>query len=281
MPELPEVETVKRGLTPYIQGQTIEFFQISNKPLRATPTKSACDVIKNTKIIGTDRRGKYLLVSLSNNKTLIHHLGMSGSFRIEKDKADYTEKTHDHVIYGFKSGGRIVFHDPRRFGMLYLCDSEKVESHQAFISMGVEPLGNSFNALSLHNSLQNKKSPIKTALLDQSVVAGLGNIYVCEALFSSSISPLRIASSLTLVECELLVREIKATLNKAIESGGSSLRDHLQVDGKLGYFQHRFAVYDKEGLSCPDCTCDIKVTEGVKRIKQAGRSTFYCSTKQK
>ncbi len=281
MPELPEVETVKRGLAPYIEGQTINALRLSDKPLRAAPPNDVNAHVKNTQIIGTDRRGKYLLLSLSNNMTLIHHLGMSGSFRIEKEPEKAINKKHDHIIYEFQSGGRIVFHDPRRFGMLFICDSESVETHKAFANMGPEPLGNPFNASILREALKNKKAPIKTALLDQTVVAGLGNIYVCEALFSSSISPLRLASSLSLTECEILTREIKNTLNKAIESGGSSLRDHIQVDGKLGYFQHTFSVYDKQGLPCSGCTCNISKTGGVKRVKQAGRSTFYCATKQK
>lgn len=280
MPELPEVETVKRGLAPFIEGQVISDVKVSGKKLRAFPIHPLKDTILNRKIIKVGRRGKYLLIHLSGEETLIHHLGMSGSFRIEKNKTSFENKKHDHVIYIFAEGGRIVFHDPRRFGMLYLNHSQTVEDHIAFRHMGPEPLSNNFSGPALFKNLQNKNSPIKTILLDQSIVAGLGNIYVCEALFYSRISPLRPANTLREDECEVLAENIKTVLNKAIESGGSSLRDHLQVDGKLGYFQHSFAVYDKERQACPGCGCDINKTGGIKRVKQAGRSTFYCPQKQ-
>lgn len=269
MPELPEVETVKRGLTPVLVGHTLAHLTLNRQNLRIpfpdnmhTLEGQTCQTIK--------RRGKYLWLAFDNGQTLVVHLGMSGSFTINPDNTS----PHDHVIFETPND-RIVYNDPRRFGMMFLVPTGQEDHHPSFSSMGTEPLGNDFNALTLQSALKSKKSPIKTALLDQSVVAGIGNIYACEALYRSGISPLRAANTLSLARLEYLVTAIRDVLNDAIASGGSSLRDHRQTDGTMGYFQHHFDVYDKEGQTCP-------ITGGIiKRIVQSGRSTFYCPAKQR
>ncbi len=270
MPELPEVETAKNGITPPLLGKAIQSITINRPNLRIPFPKNMKQSLEGQKCINLRRRGKYIWIDFENNLTLVIHLGMSGSLTIDKT----TSSPHDHVVFTIQDGTTITYNDPRRFGMMFFVETGKEHNHKAFLNMGPEPLSNDLNAIYLIQKLINKKSPIKTALLDQSIVAGIGNIYACEALYRANISPLRPSNDITEEEATELIIYIRDILNEAIISGGSSLRDHRQADGTLGYFQHTFDVYDREGQTC-------KITgDKIIRITQSGRSTFYCPEKQ-
>jgi len=280
MPELPEVETVKRGLEKVLLNKKIENIKIRRRDLRVqVPVNLESDAV-GAVIQSLGRRAKYLLINLSNNKTIIWHLGMSGRIGIHSEKPVELLK-HDHVILETDDGISIVYNDARRFGLVDICDSEKLASLKYFSAMGEEPLEDSYDAKKLLSHLKDRKVPIKLGLLNQEIIAGLGNIYVCEALYRAGISPLRTCNEISLKEAEKLVIEIKEVLKEAIEAGGSTLKDHKRPDGEIGYFQNSHKVYGKEGQRCPNCTCDISKTGGIKRITQGGRSTFYCEKLQK
>jgi len=289
MPELPEVETVRRGLAPAMEGARIDKVEVRHRGLRWPIAKDFEKRIEGKTVDGLGRRAKYLTADLSSGDVLVMHLGMSGSFRIGKDAKPgvyYHEKSkstaHDHVVFHMSNGQTITFNDPRRFGSMKLVARAKIDEEPLLHALGPEPLGNEFDAAMLASACQAKKTSLKAALLDQRVVAGLGNIYVCEALFRAHLSPKRRASTIAdrngkpNERAEALVPAIKAVLEAAIKAGGSSLRDHRRTDGSLGDFQHTFLVYDREGQPCPN---GCKGT--VKRIVQAGRSTFYCPSCQK
>tara|TARA_B100000242_G_scaffold288870_1_gene257707 strand:+ start:3905 stop:4759 length:855 start_codon:yes stop_codon:yes gene_type:complete len=283
MPELPEVEIVKRGLDPVMRSQVINECEIFRSNLRYPFPPDFCEVLRGAKVESLCRRGKYLLIYLSNGYGLIWHLGMSGSVKIFPAKQSYPSferVKHDHVVIHMQGGAVIVYHDPRRFGFMLLEKTENLNCIRPFSKMGPEPLGNAFNGDVLAELLQGRKSNIKAALLDQNVIAGIGNIYACEALYMARIDPARICTSLDKKEVESLARSVRQVLQKAIQAGGSSLKDYCHTDGNLGYFQHMFGVYNREGENCPDCDCDLSVTGGVQRIVQNGRSTFYCPRQQ-
>jgi len=288
MPELPEVETVRRGLTPVMEGQRFAKVEVRRGDLRWPLPKGFAHKLIGETVEGLGRRAKYLLADLSSGTVLLMHLGMSCSFRIGKDGAPgkyYHERskstTHDHVIFHMSNGATVTFNDPRRFGSMKLVPRAKLETEPSLRALGPEPLSNAFDGAMLAEACARKRTSLKVALSDQRVVAGLGNIYVCEALFRVRLSPKRKASTIAdrhgnpNERAEKLVDAIKAVLNDAIEAGGSSLRDHRRADGSLGDFQHNFQVYDREGEPCPSCKGRIK------RIVQAGRSTFYCPSCQK
>ena len=290
MPELPEVETVRRGLEPALQGHAMAGVLVRRGDLRVPFPPHFGERMRGRRMLGLRRRAKYLLLDLDGGETLVMHLGMSGRFTIHGAKAGtrpgrFHNRTpddgsgsgkHDHVVFETDEGTRIVYTDHRRFGLMILVDTADVEKKlQAAGSLGPEPLDAAFTPAVLSAALKGKKTPIKAALLDQRVVAGLGNIYVCEALFRARISPKRLAGTVAGARAERLVPAIKTVLKEAIEAGGSTLRDYAKADGELGYFQHRFAVYDREGEPCPNCKGTIK------RIVQSGRSTFYCPSCQK
>jgi formamidopyrimidine-DNA glycosylase len=293
MPELPEVETVRRGLAPAMEDARFEDVVAHRGDLRWPLPKDFVARLKGQKVVGLGRRAKYLLADLSSGDVLLMHLGMSGSFRVvdagkaktpglfHYQRSDYG--THDHVVFRMSSGATIAFNDPRRFGCMKLFPRRAIDEEPLLRSLGPEPLGNAFDAAMLADACAGKKTSVKAALLDQRIVAGLGNIYVCEALNRSKISPRRMASTLATragapqERTGLLVDSIKAVLADAIEAGGSSLRDHKQTNGDLGYFQHRFRVYDREGKPCPTRGC----TGTIRRIVQGGRSTFFCPVCQK
>jgi formamidopyrimidine-DNA glycosylase len=288
MPELPEVETVRRGLAPVMEGKRIAKVEVRRGDLRWPLPKGFAQKLNGKTVQGLGRRAKYLLADLSSGDVLLMHLGMSGSFRVGKDSAPgiyYHERSkstaHDHVVFHMSNGATVTFNDPRRFGSMKLVSRARLEDEPLLRSLGPEPLGNEFDAAMLAKACAGKKTSLKTALSDQRVVAGLGNIYVCEALFRARLSPKRIASTLAdrngrpNKRAEKLVDAIKAVLMDAIEAGGSSLRDHRRADGSLGDFQHNFQVYAREGQPCPSCKGKIK------RIVQGGRSTFYCPSCQK
>ena len=287
MPELPEVETVRRGLAPAMEGARFTKVEVRHRGLRWPIAKDFEKRITGKTLEGLGRRAKYLLADLSSRDVLIMHLGMSGSFRVDDAKiAKYhheksKDAKHDHVVFQMSNGATVTFNDPRRFGSMKLVGRAKLADEPLLRSIGPEPLGNEFDAGMLAASCAGKKTSLKAALLDQRVVAGLGNIYVCEALFRARLSPKRQAATIAdryrkpNGRAIALVEAIKAVLHDAIKAGGSSLRDHRRADGSLGDFQHNFLVYDREGAPCPGCKGKIK------RIVQTGRSTFYCPSCQK
>jgi formamidopyrimidine-DNA glycosylase len=293
MPELPEVETVRRGLQPVMEGARFVRVEARRPDLRRPLPRDFVKRLEGRNVTGLGRRAKYLLADLSSGDVLLMHLGMSGSFRVTEETAERTpgdfhhprsdDRTHDHIVFHMSSGARISFNDPRRFGLMLLVPRADLADHPLMKEIGPEPLGNAFDAALLAQACRGKKTSLKAALLDQKVVAGLGNIYVCEALHRALLSPKRIASTIATragapnERAERLVDAIKAVLGDAIKAGGSSLRDHRRTDGELGYFQHHFRVYDREGAKCVTPGC--KGT--VKRIVQGGRSTFFCPVCQK
>ncbi len=280
MPELPEVETVRRGLAPVMEGHRFEHVRLNRDGIRFPFPDDFAGRLQGAVLERLSRRAKFLVAELSSGETLLMHLGMSGRFVIETgtwppDSGTHNPK-HDHVVFTMSGDDKplIIYNDPRRFGFMELL---KAGDKGRMAVLGPEPLSNSFSGPVLHAALRGKKAPIKSALLDQHIVAGLGNIYVCEALFGAHISPLRKSSTLNEDECEHLSAEIKTTLALAIEAGGSTLKDFAAVDGALGYFQHRFKVYGHGGEICPDKACGGTIS----RIKQSGRSSFYCDMCQK
>ncbi len=293
MPELPEVETVRRGLQPAMEGAQINKAEVRRKDLRFPFQKDFVTRLEGQTVTGLGRRAKYLMADLSSGDVLLMHLGMSGSFRVVNDGNGHMpgqfhhprgeDRAHDHVVFHMSSGAAIIFNDPRRFGYMKVIARRKIEDEPLLEGLGPEPLGNEFDADMLARACANKKTSVKAALLDQRVVAGLGNIYVCEALFRAHLSPRRLAATLatkkgeTTEHARRLVEAIHAVLNQAIKAGGSSLRDHRQTSGELGYFQHSFQVYDRDGE-----TCQTKGCSGiVRRFNQNGRSTFWCPKCQK
>ncbi|TWB54488.1 bifunctional DNA-formamidopyrimidine glycosylase/DNA-(apurinic or apyrimidinic site) lyase [Nitrospirillum viridazoti] len=285
MPELPEVETVARGLALKMEGRTLVRVAQHRPNLRTPFPPGFVQRLTGRRVVGIGRRAKYVLVHLdpvsgSGDDTLLIHLGMSGSMVVSRGPAG-APGAHDHVVMETDDGAVVTFNDPRRFGLMDLIADGQVDSHPLLAKLGPEPLGNEFDADTLSARLAGKMTPIKAALLDQRVVAGLGNIYVCEALFRSGISPERSAASVAGKDAQRLVPAIRDVLTEAIAAGGSSLRDYVQSDGELGYFQHSFAVYGREGEACPGCDCDVARTGGVRRLVQAGRSSFFCARRQR
>ena len=272
MPELPEVETVMRGMQPALEGKKLTNIEARCDSLRWPIPNNFADRLKGRRVINIARRAKYILWYLDDETVMILHLGMSGRVSITAKRPSKIEK-HDHLIFTTEEGAVIRFNDARRFGMVDLSTSGSVFQHKLLRQIGPEPLSNDFNELSLKEMLRGKKTTIKNALLDQRVVAGLGNIYVCESLFRSNISPKRLALNVKGKRLKTLSVNIREVLNEAILAGGSSLRDHAQTNGDIGYFQHNFMVYGREGQACKKNGCGNK----VKRIIQSGRSTFYCA----
>ncbi|SLN31669.1 bifunctional DNA-formamidopyrimidine glycosylase/DNA-(apurinic or apyrimidinic site) lyase [Pseudooctadecabacter jejudonensis] len=278
MPELPEVETVRRGLAPSMEGRVITRADVNRPDLRWPFPDRMADRLTGARVTALRRRSKYVLADLDTGETLIIHLGMSGRMTVSGDPLGQfhhehpAPEKHDHVVFHMEGGARITFNDPRRFGAMDLGPTATLEDHWLIKTIGPEPLGNAFNESYLVEKLRGKNAPIKTALLDQRIVAGLGNIYVCEVLHRAGINPKRKAGALSKARVASLVPIVRDVLAEAIEAGGSSLRDYRQADGELGYFQHGFQAYDREGHPCqtPDCGGTIA------RIVQSGRSTFYC-----
>ncbi len=290
MPELPEVETVRRGLEPVMDGARFSKVEVRRRDLRWPLPKDFAERLEGQTVTGLGRRAKYLLADLSSGDVLLMHLGMSGSMRVGKDAKPgvyYHERAkstaHDHVVFHMSNGAVVTFNDPRRFGAMKIIPRAALDKEPLLKNLGPEPLGNEFDAALLARACKGKKTSLKAALSDQRVVAGLGNIYVCEALHRARLSPKRMAFTIASKSgapnerAVALADAIRAVLNDAIKAGGSSLRDHRRTDGALGDFQHNFRVYDREGQPCVTPGC--KGT--VKRIVQNGRSTFFCPSCQK
>lgn len=281
MPELPEVETVRRGLAMRLEGRVLARVHQYRPDLRFPLPPDFAARLTGRRVVSLDRRAKYILAHLDDGMVWMTHLGMSGSMVLREAPLPAARAPHDHLVFETDDGWTVTYNDVRRFGFMDLFPESGVESHPMLSCLGPEPLGNGFNAAVLTEALKGKQTPIKAALLDQRVVAGLGNIYVCEALFRAGISPTRLADTVAGKRAERLVPVIREVLAEAIAAGGSSLRDYVQSDGELGYFQHSFKVYGREGQPCEGCDCDLSRTGGIQRIVQSGRSTFYCPRKQK
>ncbi len=279
MPELPEVETVCRGLAPALEGRRFLRVEVRRPDLRFPLPPDLSARLEGRRVERIARRAKYILVHLDDGGVLIAHLGMSGRFFI--DDKPVPPGRHDHVIFTVESGPVVRFNDVRRFGMMDLTDRAALDRHRLLAGLGPEPLSNDFNGPVLAAALKGRNTPIKAALLDQKVVAGLGNIYACEALFHAGLSPRRKAATVQRGRAERLAASVRAVLTEAIAAGGSSLRDYVRPSGELGYFQHRWAVYGREGEPCPGCDCAPAPGEGVRRIPQSGRSTFFCAKRQR
>ncbi|WP_120631724.1 bifunctional DNA-formamidopyrimidine glycosylase/DNA-(apurinic or apyrimidinic site) lyase [Ruegeria sp. EL01] len=283
MPELPEVETVRRGLTPAMEGVAIEKADVNRPDLRWPFPERMAERLTGQRVDRLRRRSKYILADLSSGETLLVHLGMSGRMTVSGDPLGQfahthpTPEKHDHVVFHMENGARVTFNDPRRFGAMDLLQTATAESHKLLSVLGPEPLGNDFHEQHLIDVFRDKNTPVKSALLDQGIVAGLGNIYVCEALFRAGVSPRRKAGQISSQRVAALVPIIRKVLRDAIEAGGSSLRDFRQADGELGYFQHSFDVYGREGEVCQTDGCGGQ----IKRITQSGRSSFYCAQCQR
>ncbi|MDP6572885.1 MAG: bifunctional DNA-formamidopyrimidine glycosylase/DNA-(apurinic or apyrimidinic site) lyase [Rhodospirillales bacterium] len=285
MPELPEVETVRRGLAPVLEGRRLVRVTAARADLRLPLPVDLAQRLSGRRITAVGRRGKYLLVHSEGGAVLVVHLGMTGRMKVFTGAAPPPEP-HDHVVFETEGGATIRYCDPRRFGLMVLAEEEGLADHPLLARLGPEPLGGEFHGALLGARLAGRSGPIKTVLMDQGVVAGLGNIYVCESLFRAGLSPRRKASTVRARRAERLAEAVKAVLIEAIAAGGSSLRDHRRPSGELGYFQHGFAAYGREGEPCPRCAGDgLDGAAGgggrIRRIVQAGRSTFYCATHQR
>src|SRR5437899_2504830 len=293
MPELPEVETVRGGLAPVLEGHRLARVEARRPDLRFPLPENFVQVWTGATITRRSRRAKYLLATLDREDTLVMHLGMSGRFEIAKPSqeglvagavrpgqfhyAPDPDPKHAHIVFETEAGARVTYYDPRRFGYMALVNTATLSLHPWFAGLGPEPLSDAFDAENLKAAFKGRKQGAKTLLLDQRIVAGLGNIYVCEALHRARISPFKPAGGISKARLGKLVLAIRAVLGEAIAAGGSTLRDYAQADGALGYFQHRFRVYDREGRPCPNDGCGGVIG----RKLQAGRSTFHCPVCQK
>ncbi|TLP68771.1 bifunctional DNA-formamidopyrimidine glycosylase/DNA-(apurinic or apyrimidinic site) lyase [Parasedimentitalea maritima] len=283
MPELPEVETVRRGLSPAMEGAVIAQAQVNRPNLRWPFPENMAARLTGTRVLALRRRSKYLLADLDNGETLLVHLGMSGRMTVSGDPLGQfvhdhpAAQKHDHVVFDMTNGARITFNDPRRFGAMDLLDTATANQHKLLSVLGPEPLGNDFHEDYLVEAFKGRNTPVKSALLDQGIIAGLGNIYVCEVLFRSQVSPRQKAGQISASRVAGLVPVIRDVLTDAIKAGGSSLKDFRQADGNLGYFQHSFDVYGREGAPCKRDGC----SGIIDRITQSGRSTFLCGKCQR
>lgn len=276
MPELPEVETVRRGLARVLEGRRLVRVEQRRPDLRIPFPERFAQRLTGRTVVGLARRAKYLLIELDNAEVLIAHLGMSGRMVIAGGNGP-PPSPHDHVVFETDDGRRVVYNDARRFGLMTLVDRADLDTHPLMAGLAPDPLDAVFDGPFLAARLAGRHTPIKPALLDQRVVAGIGNIYACEALWRAHLSPRRLAATVTGRRADALAKALREAVTEAIEAGGSSLRDYVQADGELGYFQHRWAVYDREGVKCPGCRCGGT----VRRIVQANRSTFYCPARQR
>ena len=279
MPELPEVETIKEALIKAVDHSVIRSVSVFNRNFRIPIPDDFEKLLTGQTISRIYRRAKYVIINLTNGISIVWHFGMSGRVRIISQKKVSLEK-HDHVMI-CTDNCTLVFNDARRFGLITCMSSQDLEHSSIFAHVGIDPFDPQLDGEYLFSKIKYKHIPIKVALLDQSIICGIGNIYASEALYLARISPLRLCCAVSFEECSTLVVAVRDILKKAIRAGGSTLRDYRQPDGSMGYFQMQHAVYGKEGLRCPDCTCDCSLSGGIKKIVQAGRSTFYCDYLQK
>jgi len=276
MPELPEVETVVRGLAPRLIGRRIVHVEQRRADLRSPLPARFAARLQGRRVVDVARRAKYILIRLDDANLFVIHLGMSGRLVLGPLRSR-PPGPHDHVEFSTDDGSVVCFSDPRRFGLMDIVPAAGLDRDPRFAGLGPEPLSPAFTSTVLAAALEGRRTAIKAALIDQRIVVGIGNIYACEALFRAGISPRRLAGTIKNSRAERLVAGIKAVLEEAIAAGGSSARDYVQASGELGWFQHRWAVYDREGQPCPHCDCG----GAVRRIVQGGRSTFYCAKRQR
>lgn len=279
MPELPEVETIKNAVCKAIGYSTIRNVIINQNRLRQNIPADFVQKVIGAKIVSYSRLAKYIILNLSNNNSIIWHLGMSGRIKICESIPEVCDK-HDHVLI-VTDDGVLIYNDPRRFGMITCCATDHLSQLDFIKRIGLDAFDKNLTPAYLKEKFKNKNIPIKEALLDQKIIAGIGNIYASEALYHARISPLREANRLSLHECQNLLLAIRHTLQKALEAGGSTLRDYHKPDGSEGFFQFQHCVYNKTGQPCPDCKCSLAKTGGIRKIVLAGRSSFYCPTLQK
>lgn len=279
MPELPEVETIVNAVTKAINNSNIINVIINNNRLREKIPDDFAKKVCNNQILSCKRKAKYMLIYLDNGLVIIWHFGMSGKIKIYDKKPQNTDK-HDHVIIE-TSSCCLVYNDARRFGLLTYCNASELNQHHLFCNIGKDPFDSTLTAQYLYDKLQKKKIAIKPALLDQSIINGIGNIYASEILYLAKISPLRKANMITISECNTIIEKTKIILNQAIKAGGSTIHDYKKPDGSLGYFQNMHCVYNKTGQKCPECSKKNESCSGICKIVQAGRSTFYCPNQQK
>ena len=278
MPELPEVETVKRAIQQTLAGSQILKIEVNNPHLRQIVPSDFGKVLTGGTFIDFRRIAKYIVLSLDNHYSILLHLGMSGTVRLSKKKPD--KQKHDHIVFE-TTKGYMVYNDPRRFGLCLAFKTAELEKHPLLTKLGIDPFNEQLTGVFLKEKLIKKTIPIKLALLDQSIVCGIGNIYASESLYLAGILPTRLANSLTEKECDYLIEKIRLTLFQAILAGGSSLKDYRQPSGRLGYFQNKLCVYGKTGQPCPECCCHIDKTGGIQHLVLGGRSTYFCVTKQR
>ena len=276
MPELPEVETVCRGLRGKLEGRVLRRVEARRKDLRIPLPPDLARRTMGRRVLAIRRRAKYILIDLDDGTTMIVHLGMSGRILMTQGRPNEIGR-HDHVLIETDDDVHLRLNDARRFGLVALCASARLAEHELFRHLGPEPLDDAFDGRTLAAALAGRRTPVKAALLDQQTVVGVGNIYACEALFHAGLSPRRLAATVKAERADRLVEAIKSVLLKAIAAGGSTLRDHVQPSGELGYFQHQWAVYGREGEPCPGCDCKVK----IRRMVQSNRSTFYCAKRQR
>jgi len=281
MPELPEVETVRRGLVPLLAGRALRRVLVRRPDLRFPLPPGFAAALTGRRVTAVERRAKYLLIRLDDGVVWIAHLGMSGRFVADPEAGAPAPGDHDHVLVDTDAGWTIRFRDPRRFGFMDLWPAGRIDDHPMLARLGPEPLSAAFGPAFLEERLSGRRVAVKSAILDQGVVAGMGNIYACESLFRARLSPVRLAGAVPASAIRRLVAAIRSVLEEAIAAGGSTLRDHRQPSGEVGTFQDGFAVYDRAGTACPNCTCDVGRTGGIQRIVQGGRATFYCPRRQR
>jgi formamidopyrimidine-DNA glycosylase len=276
MPELPEVETIVRGLGPLLEGRILAAVHVRRPDLRLPLPRELGPRLEGRRVTNIGRRAKYILIHLDSAEVLLCHLGMTGRISVIRD-GSAPLAVHDHVIMVTDDGQQVRFNDARRFGVIDLVEAAGVSGHKLLRDLGPEPLGEDFDGPTLARLLADRRTSLKAALVDQRVVAGLGNIYACESLFFAGLSPRRLAYTVRGGRAARLAQAVRHVLTRAIEAGGSTLRDYVQASGELGYFQHQWAVYAREGMPCPLCRC----RRGIRRLVQAGRSTFYCASRQR
>lgn len=279
MPELPEVETVRRGLIPVLLGRRLRSVTAHRPDLRFPLPADFARRMTGRRVDSIERRAKFLLIGLDDGLTLIAHLGMSGHFQIAG--AETPRRAHDHVCFVSEDGSSVRFNDARRFGFMDLVETDALSAHRLLVGLGPEPLGDAFTHAYLSQRLAGRRMALKAALMDQRIVAGMGNIYASESLYRARLSPQRRAGEVGAAGLRRLVAATRQVLSEAIDAGGSSLRNHQRPTGELGCFQHAFAVYDRAGEPCPDCRCDVARTGGIRRVVIAGRATFFCPKRQR
>lgn len=278
MPELPEVETIMHALEAAVKGDVIERIEIRQRQFRNILSPDFATDLTGRRIDSFCRIAKYMIMNLSENLSVVWHFGMSGTFRIEA-KCPETLQKHDHIIIK-TNRSYLIYNDPRRFGMVLPLKTDEIKKHPIFINLGSDPWDKDLTSAYLLHKFQNKRIAIKPALLDQSIICGIGNIYASEILYQARINPKRPCESITAKEAERIILCTRQVLEKAIRAGGSSIHDYKHPDGHIGYFQQSHCVYNKKGLRCPQCRCALSKTGGIQKIEQSGRSTFYCATLQ-